>query len=52
MNELHVPADKVKRVKEFFDKVQHDVSWISRWFGILEHSSSPFNNALGAMIAK
>lgn len=52
MSELHVPADKVKRVKEFFEKVQNDVSWISRWFGILEHSSNAYNNALGAMFAK
>lgn len=52
MNELNIPSDKVEKIKNFFNKVQKDVSWISRWFGILEHSSSVYNNALGALLAK
>lgn len=52
LTKLNVPSDKVEGVREFFDKVQKDVSVISRWFGILEHSSNAYDAALGALIAK
>lgn len=52
MNELHIPSDKAKKIREYYDKVQKDVSWLSRWFGILENSSSVHNGTLGALIAR
>lgn len=52
LNKLNIPADKAESVRKFFDGVQKDVSAISRWFGITEHSSNAYDAALGALIAK
>ena len=52
LTKLNVPSDKAESVREFFNKVQKDISFISRWFGIMEHSSNAYDAALGALIAK
>lgn len=51
MDQLHVPEKVRGTILDMFDKVQEDIGWLSRWFGILEHSSSIVNNALGGLVA-
>lgn len=51
LTKFNVPADHRGRILSLFDNVQKDISFISRWFGILEHSSILTNNMLGGLIA-
>lgn len=52
MDMFNIPEDKRSRIYDMFDHIQKDISVISRWFGILEHSSNVVNNALGGLIAQ
>lgn len=52
LDKFNIPEDKRDGIYKLFDKVQEDIGFLSRWFGILEHSSNPVNNALGGIIAK
>lgn len=52
LDKFNIPEDKREGIYKLFDKVQEDIGFLARWFGILEHSSNPVNNALGGLIAK
>ena len=52
INYFNIPAQHREKVRRSFFSVQEACGWLSRWFGILEHSNNVMNNALGALIAR
>lgn len=52
INYFNIPAQHREKVRRAFFSVQEACGWLSRWFGILEHSNNVMNNALGALIAR
>lgn len=48
----NVPMEYREDLRKKFNGIQNATSFLSRWFGILEHSSNVINGALGALIAE
>lgn len=52
LEKWNIPMAHRNRVKKLFFAVQEACGFLSRWFGILEHSNNVINNALGMLISR
>lgn len=51
LEDFNVPEEGRKLIVDFINGVMKDVSWITRWFGTLEHSKNPILNMLMRFIS-